>query len=542
MLGPVILQQAVDNYIVPGHFEGLLLLLGAYVSLLIAGFVANYVEMIQLEIVGQRVVSDLKKRSFSHLIQLNLPYFDQNSTGKLVSRIENDANAMKVLMSTVITNLLGNLVVVVGMFAIMAWQYDLTLALYVVGLCPVVLGAAIGFNKLMEPLLISVRKLVAEVNGSITEMIQGIGTIQIFGQEQRFIKQVMQQSQFKYRKEARMTLAFNSFFNLLFFVKTLGLVLILWLGGQRVLRGEMSIGSLVLFMSFMQSFFVPIMFLSSQFNEFQKGIAAAQRIFELLDQEGREPEAQEQQAFPTGPIEIRFESVWFRYQSDWVLQDLSFCCPAGEHWAIVGPTGSGKTTLISLLLRFYDPQQGRILINEIDIRSFDLQTLRSGLGLVLQDLVFFPGTLLQNLSLERDDLSIEQVQHVMRAIGADELVQRLPQAYETQISEDARNFSAGEKQLLSFARALLKNPQVLILDEATANIDPQSEKRIQAAMHTLLDQRTALIIAHRLNTIESADRILVLQAGQLLESGNHAQLLQKRGIYAQMHHLQVLNT
>lgn len=540
MAGPVILQRAVDDYIVPGHFQGLVLLLAAYIVLLMIGFVANYFEIIQLEIVGLRVITDLKKRSFAHLLQLSLPFYDQHNTGKLVSRIENDANAMKVLFSTVITNLLGNLLVVIGMFCIMAWQYDISLALYVVGLCPVVLGAAIGFNKWMEPLLIHIRKLVSEVNGQVTEMIQGIGTIQVFGQEARFVQQIMAQSKAKYAQEFKMSIAFNSFFNSLFFVRTLGLVLILWFGGQQVMSGQMTIGSLVLFMSFMQSFFVPIMFLSSQFNEFQKGIAAAQRIFALLDTQSMIVDTPHPQPFPKGPIEITFDKVWFKYTDEWVLKDLSFTCPPGEHWAIVGPTGSGKTTLISLLLRFYEPQKGRIFINGINIQDFSLETLREGLGLVLQDLVFFPGTLYRNLTMGKA-VQENQMIHVMQEIGAYELVKQLPKGFETEISEGAQNFSAGEKQLLSFTRALLKNPQILILDEATANIDPKTEKVLQQAMNTLLEGRTAIIIAHRLNTIEKADRILVIQYGRLVESGNHQELMKHNGVYAQLQRLQVLS-
>lgn len=541
MLGPVILQQAVDHYIVPGNFSGLLTLLMGYILLVVLGFVANYAEIIQLEILGQRLIADLKKKAFSHLLEQDLSYFDRQTTGKLVSRIENDANAMKVLFSTVITNILGNLLVVLGMFGIMAWRYDLRLAIYVVGLCPLILGAALLFNKIMEPLLVAVRKQVAEVNGLLTEIIQGIATIQIFGQQERFIQRVARQSRDKYKLESRMTVSFNSFFNVLFFVQTLGLALVLWFGGQMVMQGQMSLGSLILFMVFIRSFFVPIMFLSSQFTEFQKGLAAASRIFDLLDGQPalREPEAP--QALPPGPYTLEFRGVWFRYHeaSDWVLKDLSFVCPAGAHWALVGPTGSGKTTIISLLLRFYDPQQGQILLNGIDLRDLSLQALRAQMGLVLQDVMFFPGSLYRNLVLG-EDKPLKQVREVMAEIGLDAVIQALPQGYESEVQEGAHNLSEGERQLLSFGRALLRNPQVLILDEATSHIDPRTEGQIQRAMGTLLEGRTALIIAHRLATIEAADRILVLQYGRLVESGSHQELMDRRGVYAEMRTLQMV--
>lgn len=540
MLGPVILQQAVDHYIVPKDFRGLALLLLGYVLLVILGFAANYVEIIRLEIVSQRIIADLKKRAFAHLLALDLPYFDRNTTGKWVSRVENDANAMKVLFSTVITNILGNFVVVLGMFGIMAWQYDLRLAVYVVGLCPLILLAALGFNALMEPLLIAVRKRVAEVNGLITEVIQGIGTIQIFGQQKRFAQQVEALSQDKFRLETRMMIAFNSFFNLLFFTQTLGTVLVLWFGGQRVMQGELSLGSLILFMVFIRTFFVPIMFLSSQFTEFQKALAAGQRIFDLLNQPIALRESPTPTPLPAGPLTLEFDGVWFRYgDGDWVLQDVSFICPAGEHWAIVGPTGSGKTTIISLLLRFYDPQRGRILLNGVDLRELSLESLRAQMGLVLQDVMFFPGSIYRNLDLGQDR-PVEQVRRAMAEIGLDAVISKLPEGYESELSEGARNLSEGERQLLSFGRALLRNPQFLILDEATSHIDPETEQRIQRAMGSLLEGRSALIIAHRLSTIEEADQILVLQYGRVVEQGPHHELLRQRGIYAQMRALQVL--
>lgn len=539
MLGPVILQKAIDDFIVPRNFGGLLGLIGAYAALVLVGFASNYFEIMLLERTGQRIIADLKKRSFRHLLSLDLAYFDQSNTGKLVSRIENDANEMKVLFSTVFTNILGNLLMVLGMFGLMAWQYDLRLAIYVVGLCPLILLAALGFNQLMKPWLLKVRKQVAEVNGLLTDVIQGIATIQVFGRQAHFMQEIDKQSQAKFKLDKVTNIAFNSFFNFLFFIQTIGLVLVLWFGGQMALRGEMTIGSLILFMMFIRTFFVPIMFLSSQFSEFQKGLAAAIRIFDLLDQRPQIASIPTPQALEQGPYTLEFRHVWFRYRedSDWVLQDLSFVCPAGEHWAIVGPTGSGKTTIMSLLLRFYEPQQGQILLNGIDIRQLALEDLRRQFGLVLQDVIFFPGSLLRNLNLGQE-LPLEQIRQVMREIGLDAMIQRLPQGYESEIHEGGLNFSEGERQLLSFGRALLRNPQILILDEATSHIDPETERLLQSAMQTLLEGRTAMIIAHRLATIERADRILVLHYGRLVEQGRHHELMAQEGVYAEMQTLQ----
>jgi ATP-binding cassette, subfamily B, multidrug efflux pump len=541
ILGPIILQIAIDGYISKGNFGGLLTLLGGYILLILLGFTANYYELILLETAGQKIIAHLKNKAFAHLLSLDLPYFDQNSTGKLVSRIENDANAMKVLFTSVLTQILGNFVIMLGMFAIMGLKYDFKLAIYVVGLCPLILIAALGFNRFMAPRLMAVRKNVADVNGYVTEMIQGMVTIQMFGQEENILKELEQRSLRKYKQDRAITVLFNSFFNFLFLIQSIGIVLVLWLGGEQVRTGALTIGSLILFMNFIQQFFVPIMFLSAQFNEFQKGIAAAARIFELFDEKRLYPEVTQSQVLPNSEhSKITFEDVWFRYSEDseWVLKGLSFECPAGEHWAIVGPTGSGKTTLINLLLRFYLPQKGRILIDGIDLKDLDSGSWRRKVGLVLQDVVLFPGSVYDNLVLSENNLSLEEIQPTLAEIGLDAVVQRLPEGYQTQLLENAQNLSAGEKQLLSFGRALLRNPALLILDEATSHIDPQTERQMQRALHTLLEGRTAFIIAHRLSTIQTADRILVLHYGELVESGNHQELLAQAGVYAGLNALQ----
>lgn len=540
MLGPIILQQAIDRYILPGDFQGLLWLLGTYVVLMMSGFTAQYWQLIMLEQAGLQIIARLKQRAFEHVVHLDLPFFDRHTTGQLVARIENDANAMKVLFSSVISNVASNLIMMVGMFTVMAWQYDLRLAMYVVGICPVILIAGIAFQRFMAPLLLTIRQRVSEVNGLLTEVIQGISTIQMFAQQDRFMNEITQQSRHKNSLEGRMTLGFNSFFNVLFFSQDLALALVLWFGGQLVMGQQLSVGSLVLFMVFIRSFFGPIMFLSSQFNEFQKALAGGQRIFDLLAETPTVRSPEHPQALPTGLWEISFEAVYFQYPTSdsWVLENISFCCPAGEHWALVGATGSGKTTIISLLLRFYDPQQGRICINGIDIRHFELRALRQAMGLVLQDVVFFPGSIGDNLTLDKA-LPRQQMEQMLSQIGLHQRIQNLPAGYETPLAEGAHNLSEGEQQLLSFGRALLQNPRVLILDEATSHIDPETEGRIQQAMHTVLEGRTALIIAHRLSTIEACDHILVLHHGQLLESGSHQDLLQHAGHYARLHALQV---
>lgn len=539
LAGPVLLQRAVDHYIVPGNFEGLLGILGLYAGLLVLGAVTQYTQIMQLETAGQHIIAGIKRQAFHHVLHLDMAYFDQMSTGKLVSHIENDANAMKVLFTSVITHVLGNLLLFLGMFAVMAIGYDSWLALAVLWLCPFMLVGAVLFNKWMAPRLVKVRQYVAEVSGYITEMLQGLAVIQMFGQEQRVMDELERRSLKKYHLERTTSITFNAFFNLLFFMESIGTVLVLWLGGNMVMRGEMTIGGLLLFLSFIHQFFVPIMFLSAQFNEFQKGLAGATRLFQLLTEKPNLTDPPHPQPLPNHSMaSIEFRQVWFRYQddADWVLKDISFHCPAGQQWAIVGPTGSGKTSLIHLILKFYVPQQGQILIDGIDIAQLTQHDLRQRIGLVLQDTLLFPGTIYDNLVLHTEHPDKERTLQYLRHMGLDSLLERLPQGYETPVREDT--LSSGEKQLINFSRALLKEPAILILDEATSHIDPETERNIQRAMETLLAGRTAFIIAHRLSTIQRADRILVLKKGALIESGSHHELMQQQGFYAELIRLQ----
>lgn len=542
VVGPILLQKAVDDYIFPKNMSGLIGILSIYLILLITGFVASYIEVVKLETVGQGIIAGIKNKAFKHVLSLDMNFFDQTTTGKLVSQIENDANAMKVLFTTVIVHILGNLVLFFGMFVVMATQYSSRLAMWVLFMFPIMIAAAAIYNKLMAPHLVRVRRYVADVSSYITETVQGMKIIQIFGQEEQVASELEEKSLKTYRLQRWISITMNGLFNMLFFAETIGTVMVLWIGGTMVMNGEMTIGSLILFMQFLKNFFVPIMFLSGQFNEFQKGMAGATRVFQLFDFEKSVREPPTSQVLPEEVSNITFENVWFRYSSDseWVLKDVSFECPAGEHWAIVGPTGSGKTTIISLILKFYEPQKGRILLNGIDLKDLSQSEIRHRVGLVLQDNILFPGTVRDNLTFQEGDFSQEQICESMKQLGIDNLLKKLPSGYQTNIQENATNLSAGEKQLLSFGRAFLKNPSVLILDEATSNIDPETERKIQYAMNVLLKGRTALIIAHRLLTIHHADRILVLKNGVLIEQGNHQELILLGGFYADLNALQAV--
>lgn len=540
--GSVIIQQSIDNYISKGNFQGLLLFLGSYIALLGIGLIANYVEIIKLETVGQVIVAEIKKSAFKHIITLNMSYFDKSTTGKLVSRIENDSNSMLVLFTSVITNVLGSLLLLMGNLAIMSFLYNSKMALVLLLFLPFMLVGGYIFDKFMGPKLINIRKAVSEVSSYVTEIIHGISIIQIFNQENKVIQELERRSNEKLKMESFISVMFNSFFNILFSLQIAATGIILYIGTDLVIKGEMTQGSLVLFINSVSQFFMPIMHLSGQFNEFQKGIAGANRIFDLFDTDNNILEPEKPITIPNKEhgINIEFRNVWFKYNdnTDWVLEDVSFFCPAGEHWALVGPTGSGKTSIISLLLKFYLPQKGSILLNGINIADISKEELMKAIGLVLQENILFPGSVYDNLNLNKTENNEENIFDLMKDLGIHQSINKLPQGYATELRENGANLSAGEKQIISFGRALLKNPPILIFDEATSNIDPEMENNIKVAMNKLISGRTSLIIAHRLSTIQNADRIIVLKYGKLIETGSHKELMKTGGFYAELNKLQ----
>lgn len=543
IIGPVIIQIGIDDFIKLNNFSGLLLLMSIYLVFLIVGFFANYKELVILETVGQSIIAEIKKFTFKHILSLNMSFFDKNTTGTLVSRVENDSNAMLVLFTTILTQFLGSIIMLIGMLVIMFVMYSSQLALILLAFVPFMLLGAYLFGKLIAPKLIENRKNVAEVNSYVTEIIQGISIIQIFGQEKRVMEELKEKSKKKYNTDSFTTIMFNTFFNVLFFVNILGTLAVLLIGTDLVIKNKMTVGGLTSFINYISLFFMPIIHLSGQFSEFQRGFSGALRVFDLIDTKNLITDIESPIEIPSieQGINIEFKDVWFKYneESDWVLKGVSFNCPIGESWAIVGPTGSGKTTIISLLLKFYTPQKGRILLNGVDLNNISINEIRNSIGLVLQENIIFPGTIYENLTLKQEKYSESEVKELMNYLGIEQIINKLPNGYDTEINDNATNLSAGEKQLISFGRALLKNPQILIFDEATSNIDPEIEQNIKDSMNKLVKGRTALIIAHRLSTIQSSDRIIVLQKGNLIEQGNHKELINFGGFYSQLNALQI---
>jgi ATP-binding cassette subfamily B multidrug efflux pump len=542
LLGPILVKRAIDVDIAGKNFRGLVLTVLIFVAAQLAFLLVSYVQRVKLETVGQTIISALRERLFARVAGMSLSFFDRNPVGRLISRVESDTEAMRMLFTSAVVTFLGDIIMFLGMLAVMAYV-NLKLTLVTSIVLPPILTAAWLFSKKTAPLFLTVRKRMADVTAFLAEHLQGSAIIQIFGREKQATEAMRDANQRKYKTALKVELIVVAFFNTLFLTETVGVTLILWQGGKWALSGAVTIGTLMMFMGYVRRFFEPLHRLSEELSTIQRAFSGAQRVFELLDTQPEiadKPVTLKWKSFERG---IDFENVWFSYDNnDWVLRDLTFSLPKGERWALVGATGGGKTSIISLLLRFYQPQRGRILVDGIDIRELSQEELRARIGLVLQDIFLFPGNVLENLRMGETSLSADRVMEAARRIHVDDVVKRLPQGLETELAERGENLSTGERQLFSFLRALLVDPDILVLDEATSSVDPQTERMLRRAMKELLAGRTSLVIAHRLSTVMDSDNILVIHNGEIVESGDHSALMARKGYYRKLFRLQCLAT
>jgi len=542
LVGPILVKRAIDVDIAGKNFRGLVLTVLLFVAAQLAFLLLSYVQRVKLETVGQTIISSLRERLFARVTGMSLSFFDKNPVGRLISRVESDTEAMRMLFTSAVVTFLGDIIMFLGMLAVMAYvNFKLTLVTALI--LPPILTAAWLFSKKTTPLFLTVRKRTADVTAFLTEHLQGSAIIQIFGREKQATEAMRDANQRKYKIGLKVELIVVAFFNSLFLTETIGMTLILWQGGKWALSGVVTIGTLMMFMGYVRRFFEPLHRLSEELSTIQRAFSGAQRVFELIDTQPEimdKPVTLEWKRFEKG---IDFENVWFSYDNnDWVLRDISFSLPKGQRWALVGATGGGKTSVISLLLRFYQPQRGRILVDGIDVRELSQEELRARIGLVLQDIFLFPGNVLENLRMGEVSLSSDRVMEAARRIYVDDVVKRLPQGLETELAERGENLSTGERQLLSFLRALLVDPDILVLDEATSSVDPQTERMLRRAMRELLAGRTSMVIAHRLSTVMDSDNILVIHNGEIVERGNHSVLMAQKGYYRKLFRLQCLAT
>ena len=550
---PWFFQYGIDKYFVPAMnkllpesaaWRGIGWLSLIFLGVLAADFLAQYVQIRIMQRVGQNTMYDMRKGIFAHLQRLPMSYFDRNPVGRLVTRVTTDVDALNDLFAAGVVTMINDFFLLV-VLAVLLIKKDWRLGLDTLAILPGILIVTMIFRKYVRDANRRIRTAIARINAFLQEYIAGMSVVQLFNREQKAMQEFEKRNRGNMLAWRDAILAYALFYPAVEFLSFATIALIYWAGGLRILHGGLTLGVLTAFTMYAQRFFRPIQDLSEKFNILQSAMAASERIFKLLDEPVTIQSSLEATHLENPRGEIEFRNVWFSYKlgseltdDDWVLRDVSFRMSPGQTFAIVGHTGAGKTTLISLLLRFYDVQKGQILLDGKDIRTLNLQDLRRHFGIVLQDPFLFTGTIETNIRLGTPGIGREDVEHALHEVGLAEFIQSLSDGADTTVNERGSTLSVGQRQLINFARALAHNPRFLILDEATSSVDTKTELLIREALDRLLTGRTALVIAHRLSTIQHADRILVFHKGRLREQGDHQELLAERGIYYRLYQLQ----
>jgi ATP-binding cassette, subfamily B, multidrug efflux pump len=550
LVGPALTQRALDVAIPAGDFGLLRTLALLFFGSLVLEFLCDYGQAYLTALMGQRVMADLRLTVFSHLQRLSVSYFDRNPVGRLMTRVTSDVETLNELFSSGVVTVFGDLFTLVAIVVNML-VVDWRLALVAFAVIPLMILAAVTFRRQVRDSFSEIRVRVARLNAFLQEHLTGVRVVQLFGREEAEAKAYARVNDDHLRAHLRSITIYAVFFPVVEFLTAVALALLLWRGGARVLDGTLTVGVLAAFIQLTRRFFQPLQDLSEKYNLLQSAMASSERIFRLLDTEPTVKPPANPARLPS-PVrgEVVFEDVWFRYsvpgaggrgepgEAGWVLKGVSFRARPGETIALVGHTGAGKTTIINLLLRFYDPERGRITVDGVDIRELDPSDLRGLIGFVQQDLFLFTGDINHNLILDAE-ITPARARQAAERVGADRFIQRLPDGYSHILGERGRSLSVGERQLLSFARALARDPRILVLDEATSSVDAEAEAQIQSAVSELMRGRTSLVVAHRLSTILNADEILVLHHGEIRERGTHRTLLAQGGLYERLHRLQL---
>lgn len=554
IIGPLLTKLAVDRYLVPSHgaqtfpwldnwlsrdpWTGISQLAGLYLVVVIFGFIFDFGQTYLMQWTGQQAMFDLRRQLMAHLQTLDIGYYDKNPVGRLVTRVTTDVDVLNDLFASGLVTIVGDLLmlsfVLIAMFRLSPGMTGLMLAVM-----PIVVLVTVQFRRTASQSYRRIRVAVARINAYLQEHVAGIAVLQLFNREEHSKEEFDKVNRDHMLAFKDSITAYGWFYPVVEFLGMLALALLLGYGGWRIRGGALTLGVLVAFFQYGLRFFRPIQDLSEKYNILQGAMAASERIFKLLDVQPAVVSPSDPATAPIVSLGIEFDHVWFAYNDeDWVLRDVSFRIAPGETVAVVGHTGAGKTTLTNLLLRFYDVQRGVIRIGGRDVREFELAELRRLFGVVLQDPYLFTGTLDSNIRLGTKSISGEEMRHAAEQVNLLGFVEELPDRFETPVRERGNGFSTGQKQLISFARALAHQPQILILDEATSSVDTETELRVREALSRLVSNRTSLIIAHRLSTIQNAHRIMVMHKGQLREIGTHQELLAKRGIYWKLYQLQ----
>ncbi len=565
VLGPYLTKVAIDKYLTQsadGHgwiesrlsaapLVGIGQVAVLFIGSLLVSFVFEFIQMYLMQWVGQKVMFDLRRELFRLLQAMHIGFYDKNPVGRLVTRVTSDVDALNEMFTSGVVAIFEDVFVLAGIIAIML-KMNWWLALITFAVLPFIVYATKLFRDRVRDSYRRIRSAVAKINAYLSEHVSGMVVLQLFNREQRAYEKFEEINTLHMDAFKDAIMAHAVYYPVVEVLSAIAMASVIWFGGGAVMRGVTTLGVLVAFMQYAQRFFRPIMDLSEKYNILQSAMAASERVFKLADTPV-EVVSPAQHIVPPGSGRIEFEHVWFTYASasaaaaaaaavsaepEWVLRDVSFTIEPGETVAIVGHTGAGKTTIISLLLRFYDVQRGGIKMDGVDLREMDLPTLRRRFGVVLQDPFLFSGTIEQNIRLGTDWITDEQVERAAEEVNVADFIRTLPQGFREPVNERGTTLSTGQKQLISFARALAHDPKILVLDEATSSVDTETELRVRAALTKLVSGRTSIIIAHRLSTIQRADKIIVMHHGQVREVGSHQSLLAQRGIYWKLYQLQ----
>ena len=536
---PMLVGDAIDTFGANGDYDVIIATAIKYAVVLALSFAFNIAQTWILQKTGQNIILQMRKDLYRHIQSLGSRYFDITPVGKLVTRVTNDVEALNEMYSGILVQLFRNIVKIVGLAGVML-VLDVRLAAISFVLMPLVIGLTVLCQKIARNIYRLYRTRLTDINTFLSEHLSGMKIIQIFGRQERKFEEFHDKNTKLYKAFYREMLMYAVFRPLIYILSILSLMIVLWFGSKNVFDEIISVGTLYIFSNYIRSFFDPIQELAEQFSTLQSSIASAEKIFTVMDEDEFIPEVEnpKQPDKITGKIE--FDHVWFAYDGEnYVLKDVSFVINPGEKVAFVGATGAGKSSILNLIGRYYDIQKGHIYIDGIDIRQLSKKQLRSAIGQMQQDVFIFEGDVAYNIRLNDNDITDEQVKEAAEYVNASHFIEKLPQGYHEPVTERGATFSAGERQLLSFARTLAHNPRILVMDEATANIDTETEILIQEALEKLMDGRTTIMVAHRLSTIQHADCIMVMHKGRICERGTHRELLEQDGIYRKLYELQI---
>ena len=539
LLRPILVGYAIDEYIVTKNFQGVEKVALLYFIVLILSFICNFLQTWILQNTGQTIIYNIRQEVFEHVHKLSLRFFDTTPVGKIVTRITNDVEALNEMFANILVKLFKNVIKIIGIAVVML-SIDLKMSIYSFVLLPFIIGLTILFKSISRATYRVARTKLTAINTYLSEHITGMKLIQIFAREQEKYKEFEYKSKDLFRANYKEMMVFAIFRPSIYMLSVISLVIIIGVGGDSVLKGTITMGTLYIFIQYIGSFFEPIQDLAEQLGTMQSAMASAEKIFVILDENPLIVNPEKPTVLPKIKGLIEFDHVWFAYEGEnWILKDVSFVIEPGQKIAFVGATGAGKSSILNLIGRYYDIQKGKISIDGVDIKEMDTDQLRGAIGQVQQDVFIFTGDIKSNIRLKNEEITGVEVKAAANYVNASRFIDNLEQGYDEPVTERGATLSAGQRQLISFARTLAYNPSILVMDEATANIDTETEQLIQEALNNLMEGRTTIMVAHRLSTIQHADKIIVMHKGKIRESGTHQELLNQDGIYKKLYELQL---